>query len=85
VILIVKSHSGLSRTPFLTALLGAACLALLGGCGQKGPLFMPQQGKHSAATAPIKSTGPAPETVAPVTVEPVASPEISSDTPPDSK
>lgn len=43
-ILIVKPHSGLSRiATFFKLIAGIACLSVLTGCGQQGPLYMPGQ------------------------------------------
>jgi len=73
VILIVKSHSGLSRiAAFLAALIGAACLSLLAGCGQKGPLYLP-----GTPAKPIKATGMpvAPAASAPVVPAPSILPD----------
>jgi len=51
-----------------------ALLIVLGGCGQRGPLYMPQQGKPSSASARTvgpAATAPAPDTeTAPSTVSP---------------
>jgi predicted small lipoprotein YifL len=57
VILIVKSHSGLSRgLAFLTL---ASCLCTLAGCGQQGPLYLPDAQMPHGKTA-IKSKGKTP-------------------------
>jgi predicted small lipoprotein YifL len=59
VILIVKSI--LDLLPRLCALsTAAALLALLGACGQKGPLFLPPKPEPAAPAKPAQST-PAPE------------------------
>jgi predicted small lipoprotein YifL len=42
----------------LGACLGAASLGLASGCGQKGPLYLPQKTKTTIAPA---ASGPAPE------------------------
>ncbi|WP_414694228.1 LPS translocon maturation chaperone LptM [Oxalicibacterium sp.] len=56
--------------PFSAFVCAALCLTALSGCGQKGPLYMPQQGKP-AASAPIRTTGPvAPASAEPLTIEP---------------
>ncbi|MES2025396.1 MAG: lipoprotein [Pseudomonadota bacterium] len=62
----MKSHSGLSRfVAFLYTLAGIACISLLAGCGQKGPLYMPGSKPPSGQTrkaAPVMppATTPAP-------------------------
>lgn len=43
-ILIVKSRSGLPRpVAFFTLIASLACALALAGCGQQGPLYMPDQ------------------------------------------
>jgi predicted small lipoprotein YifL len=66
VILIVKSQSGLSRfVALLPTLAGIACISLLAGCGQKGPLYMPGtkppsgQNKKAVPTIPTQTPAPA--------------------------
>jgi predicted small lipoprotein YifL len=61
VILIVKSQSGLSRfVALLPTLAGIACIALLAGCGQKGPLYMPGTKPPSGGNKKAVPTIPAP-------------------------
>jgi len=61
----VKSQSGLSRfVALLPTLAGIACISLLAGCGQKGPLYMPgtkpPSGQNKKATPTIPPPTPAP-------------------------
>lgn len=55
--------------------LGLALLIALGGCGQRGPLYMPQQGKPSSASA--RTVGPAATAPAPdaETAPPIVTPD----------
>nr|WP_202943807.1 lipoprotein [Janthinobacterium sp. Marseille] len=62
----MKSQSGLSRfVALLPTLAGIACITLLAGCGQKGPLYMPGskpvagQSKKSTPTIPPATPAPA--------------------------
>jgi len=48
------------------ALLGLAVAAALSGCGQKGPLYLPDH-KPQAVTAPPPAAAPAPAATAPAT------------------
>jgi predicted small lipoprotein YifL len=60
--------------PQITAL-GIAAVLLAGGCGQKGPLFLPDKNK-SAVSPPAAAPAPAP---APATVPvPVPAPDKDS-------
>ncbi|RZI44915.1 hypothetical protein EGT07_05800 [Herbaspirillum sp. HC18] len=60
-ILIVKSVLDLSRVAVLFI------LAVLAGCGQKGPLYMPSE-RPAPATTPVQQTPPIPpDTTAPAT------------------
>jgi predicted small lipoprotein YifL len=80
VILIVKSHSGMLRfSPFSAFVFATLCLTALSGCGQKGPLYMPQQGKPAAS--PIRAIGPATQ----VTTDPVIAEPSSPAASPNSK
>ncbi|WP_353152199.1 lipoprotein [Herminiimonas fonticola] len=69
----MKSHSGLSRfVAFFATLAGALCISLLAGCGQKGPLYMPQ-GQQGYGLPPVQSTGTAPASSAPTNTAPAGS------------
>ncbi|MDO8306705.1 lipoprotein [Herminiimonas sp.] len=61
----MKSHPGLSRfAAFFAALVGAACISLLAGCGQTGALYMPgtkmpKSNAPPAIPAPVAAPAPA--------------------------
>ncbi|WP_188421307.1 LPS translocon maturation chaperone LptM [Oxalicibacterium solurbis] len=60
----MKLRSGTPRfLPSLSVAMGLTLLIVLGGCGQRGPLYMPQQGKPSSASA--RTVGPAATAPAP--------------------
>jgi predicted small lipoprotein YifL len=62
VILIVKSHSGLSRiAAFFTLVVSIACIGALAGCGQQGPLYMPDRplDAHGKPKKAVKSSNTA--------------------------
>jgi predicted small lipoprotein YifL len=62
--------------PFIAAL-GMAAVLLAGGCGQKGPLFLPDKNR-SAVSPPAAAPAPAPAPAsAPVPV-PVPAPDKDS-------
>ncbi|MFJ7567442.1 lipoprotein [Herminiimonas sp. NPDC097707] len=64
----MKSHSGLSRfVAFFPTFAGIACISLLAGCGQKGPLYLPgskpptgQSRKAAPVLPPATTPAPAP-------------------------
>ncbi|WP_076593063.1 LPS translocon maturation chaperone LptM [Herminiimonas arsenitoxidans] len=71
----MKSHSGLSRfVAFLYTLAGIACISLLAGCGQQGPLYMP------GSKPPSGQTRKAAPVMPPATTTPAAADTTSSDT-----
>jgi predicted small lipoprotein YifL len=69
VILIVKSHSGLSRCVAFFTLAG--CLSALAGCGQQGPLYLPDAkiGPHGKPETTSKGKVP--------TLPPAVTPPVS--------
>jgi len=73
VILIVKSFLCLPRiSAFFTLLFGALCVSLLAGCGQKGPLYMPQ-GEKGYQTTTVQTTGNSTTVSLPVNTPPASS------------
>ena len=69
-ILIVKSLSGLSRSIAFFTLAG--CLSVLAGCGQQGPLYLPDTKIGPHGKPEVKSTGKVPQLPPPKIVDPNA-------------
>jgi predicted small lipoprotein YifL len=66
----------------LVLLAGAALLAMLGGCGQKGPLYLPEK-NPAVITPPAAPPAPAPaQAQAPTETPP---PQAAPDQPPPDK
>ncbi|CAL63237.1 Conserved hypothetical protein; putative exported protein [Herminiimonas arsenicoxydans] len=59
---------------FFAPLAGALCISLLAGCGQKGPLYMPQ-GQQGYGLPPAPSTVTVPASTAPASTVPASLPD----------